>query len=251
MLKIFLHDGVRLAEEVDRCLQEQLGRKVSNALSECNEHMSNLLIKVVSRNPGLLQQKLIVFPYCEDFSHWSAMFVFNANSISETVEQTNTSSNAGTILRPCFFRYCSVLNDGTHQVGLAQGVIWFLNLCALHKKHRNANLGSQRISLIEPFGSDIEGNMLGSESFPALHVKDGYFPMQKDGYNCGVGVCATIGILFRDFLPRNDDFLFDDLFSKANMPMQHCERSGELFCYLPVTIMKKAPFHDHTNERKK
>ena len=112
-----------------------------------------------------------------------------------------------------------------------QGVLRFLNLCTSHEKHMNANLGSQRISFIEPLGSDIEGNMLGSESFPALRLsEDGYFPMQKDGYNCGVGVCATIGILFRDFLPRNDDFLFDDLFSTANMPMQHCERSGEFFC---------------------
>jgi hypothetical protein len=80
--------------------------------------------------------------------------------------------------------------------------------------------------------------MLGAESFPALRVnEDGYFPMQNDGCNCGVGVCATIGIMFRNFLPRNEDFLLDD-FSRANMPMHpRCQGSGAFFCYMPVTLM--------------
>ncbi|KAI2506508.1 hypothetical protein MHU86_7918 [Fragilaria crotonensis] len=86
---------------------------------------------------------------------------------------------------------------------------------------------------MEPFGSNTEGDMLGTDLFPALRVnEDGYFPLQSDGYNCGVGVCATIGILFREFLPRNDDFLFDDLFSRANMPTFCCENSGEIFCHM-------------------
>ena len=144
-------------------------------------------------------------------------------------EQSNTSSNAGAVLRLCFFWYCSSLrNDGTRKVELNQGVIWFLNLCASYEKHTRENLGSQRITFIEPFGSENKGNMLRTESFPALRVnEDGYFPMQNDGCNCGVGVCAMIGILFRDFLPRNEDFLFDDLFSRANMPMHCCESSGK------------------------
>ncbi|KAI2490875.1 hypothetical protein MHU86_23698 [Fragilaria crotonensis] len=73
----------------------------------------------------------------------------------------------------------------------------------------------------------------------------------KDGYNCGVGVCATIGILFREFLPRNEDFLFDDLFSRANMPTYRCESSGEVFCHMPVSIMKKLPGHDDAIGSKK
>jgi hypothetical protein len=114
------------------------------------------------------------------------------------------------------------------------------------------NLGNQQITFIEQYGSETEGNMLGTESFPELHVnKDGYFPMQNDGCNCGVGVCATIGIMFRDFLPRNEDFLLDDLFSRANMPMHRCESSGEFFCYMPVTLMKKVPFHDNTTRGRK
>ncbi len=75
--------------------------------------------------------------------------------------------------------------------------------------------------------------------------------MQNDGCNCGVGVCATIGIMFREFLPRNEDFLLDDLFSRANMPMHRCESSGEFFCYMPVTLMKKVPFHDNTTRGRK
>ena len=45
-LQAFLDDGVRSAEEVDRCIREQLGHKVSNALSEYNQHTNNLLVKL-------------------------------------------------------------------------------------------------------------------------------------------------------------------------------------------------------------
>ena len=50
-LQAFLNDGVRSAEEVDQCIQKQFGQKVADALLEYNQHMSNLLVKVVSRNP--------------------------------------------------------------------------------------------------------------------------------------------------------------------------------------------------------
>jgi hypothetical protein len=42
--------------------------------------------------------------------------------------------------------------------------------------------------------------------------------------------------MFRDFLPRNEDFLLDDLFSRANMPL---------------TLMRKVPFHDNTTRTRK
>ncbi len=172
--------------------------------------------------------------------------MFNADSIFDSVEQRNTSSNEGAALR-----YCSLRNDGTRKVELNQGIIWFLNLCASYKKHMRESLGSQRITFIEPFGSETEGNMLGTESFPALRInEDGYFPMQNDGCNCGVGVCAIIGIMFRDFLPRNEDFLLDDMFSRANMPMHRCESSGKFF-NMPVTLMKKVPFHVNTTRGRK
>jgi hypothetical protein len=251
-LRAILDNGSRSSDEVNAVVRETLGHEVANALSNYNNHMSNLLVKVVSRNPGLLERRIIVFPFCEGSYHWSATFVFNADSIFESKEQTNSSSNTGTVLRPCFFRYCSLRNDGTRKVSLDQGVIWFLNLCASYEIHMKSNLGSQRISFIEPFGSNTEGDMLGTDFFPALRVtEDGYFPLQKDGYNCGVGVCATIGILFRELLPRNEDFLFDDLFSRANMPTYRCESSGEVFCHMPVSIMTKLPGHDDAIGSKK
>jgi hypothetical protein len=251
-LQAVLDDGIRSSEEVDKVVREKLGHEVANALSKYNNHMSNLLVKVVSRNPGLLERRIIVFPFCEGGFHWSATFVFNADSIFESKEQSDSSSITGTVLRPCFFRYCSLRNDGTRKVALDQGVIWFLNLCASYEMHMKSNLGSQQISFIEPFGSNTEGDMLGTDFFPALRVtEDGYFPLQKDGYNCGVGVCATIGILFREFIPRNEDFLFDDLFSRANMPIFCCENSGEFFCHMPVSIMNKLPGHEDANGAKK
>jgi hypothetical protein len=142
MLQTFLEDGSTSPEEVHWIIQEQLGEKVAMALSEYNGHMSNLLVKVVSRNPGLLERKLIVFPFCEGDLNWSATFVFNADSIY-SVEQRNTSSNEGGTLRSCFFRYCSLRNDGTRKVELNQGIIWFLNLCASCEKHMREDLGNQ------------------------------------------------------------------------------------------------------------
>ena len=94
MLQTFLDDGITSPEEVDRIIREELGQKVAMALSEYNGHMSDLLVKVVSRNPGLLERKFIVFPFSEGYLHWSATFVFNADSIFDSVEQSNTSSNA-------------------------------------------------------------------------------------------------------------------------------------------------------------
>ncbi|KAI2505944.1 hypothetical protein MHU86_8444 [Fragilaria crotonensis] len=146
-----LDDGTRSLEDVDVVVRENLGREVADALSEYNNHMSNLLVKVVSRNPGLLQRRIIVFPFREGRDHWSATFVFNADSIFESKEQSDSSSNTGTVLRPCFFRYCSLRNDGTRKVALNQGVIWFLNLCASYEMHMKSNLGSQRITFMEPW----------------------------------------------------------------------------------------------------
>ncbi|KAI2512121.1 hypothetical protein MHU86_2208 [Fragilaria crotonensis] len=149
-LQAMLDDGTRSLEDVDVVVRENLGREVADALSEYNNHMSNLLVKVVSRNPGLLQRRIIVFPFREGRDHWSATFVFNADSIFESKEQSDSSSNTGTVLRPCFFRYCSLRNDGTRKVALNQGVIWFLNLCASYEMHMKSNLGSQRITFMEP-----------------------------------------------------------------------------------------------------
>ena len=71
----------------------------------------------------------------EGLSHWSATFMFNAASIFKNIEATDKTSNSGTLLRLCFFRYWSLRNDGTCKVTLDRGVVWFLNLCASYKKH--------------------------------------------------------------------------------------------------------------------
>jgi len=55
---------------------------------------------------------------------------------------------------------------------LNQGIIWFLNLCTSDELHMREYLGSQQITFIEPYGSETEGNMLATESFPALRVNE-------------------------------------------------------------------------------
>ena len=179
MLQTFLEDGSTSPEEVHPIIREQLGEKVAMALSEYNGHMSNLLVKVVSCFPIFWRLlKLIVFPFSEGYLHWSATFVISADSIFDSVEQRNTSPNEGAALQPCFFRYCSLRNDATCKFELNQGIIWFLNLCCSYEKLMRENLGSQRIIFIDTSGSETEGNMLGTESFPALCInEDGYFPM--------------------------------------------------------------------------
>ena len=72
--------------------------------------------------------------------------------------------------------------------------------------------------------------MLGSELFPALRVgEDGYFPMQHDGCNCGIGICATIGIVLRDFLPQMMISYLMFFFPKPTCPCSIVKRVVSIF----------------------
>ena len=48
--------------------------------------MNVLLVLVCHRNPGMLAQKMLVFPVNEGRMHWSVTFVFNAGFIEDASE---------------------------------------------------------------------------------------------------------------------------------------------------------------------
>ena len=77
-------------------------------------------------------------------------------------------------------------------VGLDQGIVWFLNLVYSYETHLASQTGGV-MSWLEPFGSELNGNMKGTHLFPSLRFPLGsnYLPFQQDGYNCGVGICAA------------------------------------------------------------
>jgi hypothetical protein len=153
MLQTFLEDGRTLPEEVHGIIWGQLGQKVAMALSEYDGHMSNLLVKIVSRNPGLLEQKLIVSHFVKvtyiGLSRSCSMLIPFLRALSKG---TCLQTKAGLCDLASFgiARY-EIRNDSTRKVELNQGIIWFLNLWASSEKHMRENLGNQRITFIEPY----------------------------------------------------------------------------------------------------
>jgi hypothetical protein len=62
-----------------------------------------------------------------------------------------------------------------------------------------------------PYGSTSEMRLLGTRNFPALRICNrSHLPHQKDGFNCGVGACAGIAIVQRNFLEKEDNVLWFD-----------------------------------------
>ena len=68
-------------------------------------------------------------------------------------------------------------------------------------------------------------------------AKKAILPRQHDGYNCGIGICTTIGILMRDFLKEDESCTIDNLFCKQVMPMSKDTINAEMFYLMP-----KKPF---------
>ena len=124
--------------------------------------------------------------------------------------------------------------DGRKAVGLDTGIKWFLNLCASYDEHLKKE-EDHSMSWIKLFGSEVEGNFLDTRAFPALFLDDkkAILPKQHNGYNCGIGICTTIGILMRDFLKEDESYNIDNLFCKQVMPMLKDTVNSEMFCQMP------------------
>ena len=166
---------------------------------EYNRLVLLVIQKIIEPNPKMFEKALLVFPKCKG-SHWSGVFVFNANSIAE--HGTNESKNA---MQPCFFRYCSLKPNGERNVASLE-VNWFLNFLYSYNQHRqqttsictddaNQQKGAVTMLWANRFESSSVTHLKGTNTFPSMRLREGQsLPHQNDDYNCGFGLIAAIGI---------------------------------------------------------
>ncbi|KAI2490595.1 hypothetical protein MHU86_23969 [Fragilaria crotonensis] len=221
-------DPVKLAQAI----LDRFKAPVTQLASDYCKLRNHLVQHVIHPNPGILDRRMIVFPCNENESHWSATFVFNAAYNTSEAEKRNNDG-----LRACFFRYCSMDTNGRRNVPNSQGILWFLNLCSSYdaheKKHSDPSEG--KLEWLSPFGEALDGNMLGTPTFPALHLplNSDILPKQSndDTYNCAFGVIATLAMVLRDLIV--DDATFDDQFSATALELKKCALKNEMYCDMP------------------
>ena len=99
-----------------------------------------------------------------------------------------------------------------------------MHLCASFKEHQKNVDNEQPLTWIQPFGAEKEGFMFGTETFPVLVLENqNYIPKQEDGYNCGIATVATIGIILRDVLQKEETeskSLFNDMSAQSLLPIE-------------------------------
>jgi hypothetical protein len=153
-----------------------LKTEVDLAKTAYANHKEHLIKTVMRKNLGILRRKIIVFPFCKASIHWTVTFVMNASQVLEKQHAEESSSSPtqakNTSPRACFYRYDPNQQNGKTAVPIAQGIKWFLNLCASYEEHRKMDDANAAMSWIEPFGSELVDNMHGTERFPALLVMD-------------------------------------------------------------------------------
>jgi hypothetical protein len=154
----------------------------------------------------MLEKKILVFPSNLNDAHWTVTFVFNALYIQHGI---NAEVDSGW-LQPCFFRHCSLVTDGSRYTSTAEGIPWFLNFYYSYElNERTKQHSTDPMKWFAPFGSSSEEILLGTRNFPALRrCNRNHLPHQKDGFNCGVGACAGIAIILRNFLKNENKASF-------------------------------------------
>ena len=219
--------------KIEKAIIDRFGASLEQLTVRYGEMRQQLFELVIDPNAGMLERRLIVFPCNENQSHWSATFVFNASFIKMSANAEDIPNG----LRPCFLRYCPMEPHGTRDVPVSQGILWFLNLCVSYEAHgkRDANLGETNLEWLDPFGGAVDGDMLGTETFPALRLssKATMLPQQAAGdtFNCGFGVTATTAMLLRDVVVHD---AYPRLFSATQLTLKTCSVTEERYCDMPV-----------------
>jgi hypothetical protein len=189
-------------DELDKLILQQFKASRQTIHAEYLEHTKHLLKRVIVPNLGMLEKKILVFPSNLNDAHWTVTFVFNASYIQHDI---NAEVDSGW-LQPCFFRYCSLVTDESRYTSTAEGIPWLLNFCyscELHERTKQHSTDSMK--WFAPFGSSSEERLIGTRNFPALRLCNrNHLPHQKDGFNCGVGACAGIAIILRNFLKNEN-----------------------------------------------
>jgi hypothetical protein len=101
-----------------------------------------------------------------------------------------------------------------------------------------------------PYGSSSEKRLLGTRNFPALRLCNrSHLPHQKDGFNCGVGVgaCAGIAIVLRNFLQKEDNVSWFDTRprrGKDSMVFLKDKMTQEVYLLFPDDFFESVPTKD-------
>ena len=142
---------------IENCVVEsqidvKLLKQRAQAEAKYNNFKNCILKTVVKNNLGISHCKIIVSPYSLGETHWTVTFVFNAAQSLEITQMNSLSTN--TSPRVCFYRYNPYEPNGQSKVDLAQGIKWFLNLCASFEEHRKHFEEEQPLTWIQPFGAE-------------------------------------------------------------------------------------------------
>jgi hypothetical protein len=97
-----------------------------------------------------------------------------------------------------------------------------------------------------PFGTKLQGSMLGTKTFPLLGLKmEDALPKQtpQDDYNCRIGIVAAVVIMLRDVIAINvdDNFKFAIIFSKKTLIVSFNKKTKEYVCLFPEDTFQMLP----------
>jgi hypothetical protein len=229
-------------DELDELIVGRFKASKQSIQAEYLEHTKHLLKRVIVPNLGMMEKKILVFPSNLTDAHWTVTFVFNASYIQHDIEADVDSG----WLQPCFFRYCSLVTDGSRQTSTEEGIPWFLNFCYSYELHeRMKQNSSEPMKWYAPYGSSSDEQLLGSRNFPALRLRDrSHLPHQKDGFNCGVGACTAIGIVLRNYLKNENNaswFLSKLKREEKDMVFLKDESTLELYMMFPEDFFEPVP----------
>jgi hypothetical protein len=125
--------------------------------------------------------------------------------------------------------------DGTRNVPADTGIIWFLNLCFSNDIHEESEPAPNAVmKWLSPFGKSFQGDILGIKDFPALRLPERcLLPKQEDGYNCGMGIDASIAIILQNVCNEKvDQMSFIDQFGhQARLEMDQHPKNNEWFIF--------------------
>jgi hypothetical protein len=237
---IAVHEETPSAE-LDKLITKQFKSSKHQIQTDYHGHTRDLLKKVIVPNLGLLEKKVQVFPSNVTDAHWTVTFVFNASYIQHDID---AEVDCGW-LQPCFFRYCSIVTDGSRHTVTEEGIPWFLNFVYSYELHeRTKKNATDSMKWYEPYGRSSEKRLLGTRNFPALRLNDrNHLPHQEDGFNCGVGSCAGIAIVLRNIQKHeNPAFSFDSTFKRdRDNAFLKDEKTHELYMMFPEDFFEPIP----------
>ena len=248
----------------ETAIMEKFGTSADVIHNSFHCAINNVIEKIIAPSPGILAKRLIVIPQRMNNNHWVATFVFNASNIGRSSEDDNNNDIIEfpeDVTAACFYRYCPL---GKKAFPEAFGTRWFLNLAYSYMKHmeqqRNTSLdlvgginskdSIQDMEWLYPFGNHLRGYHKGTKVFPHLRFdKTDSLPLQQDGYNCGVGVVAAVGIILRDIIGSTleSENRFYNIFEQSQLSLT-LEGNGlwrEWVVKLQAKLLKPLPSPAH------